>query len=64
MAPCGADSAPFGGCPVELSRPPFGLRADPFEPDVSVPVSLPGDKREGRAVKRVRLLETLLRFRE
>ncbi len=64
MAPCGADSAPFGGCPVELSRPPFGLRADPLGPDASVPVSLPGDKREGRAVERVRLPKTLMRFRE
>ena len=64
MAPCGADSAPFGGCPVGRSRPPFGLRADPFGPDVSVPVSLPGDKREGRACGGVRPPKTPMRFRE
>ncbi len=64
MAPCGADSAPFGGCPVGRSRPPFGLRADPFGPDVSVPVSLPGDTREGRACGGVRPPKTPMRFRE
>ncbi len=64
MAPCGADSAPFGGCPVGRSRPPFGLRADPFGPDVPVPVSLPGDTREGRACGGVRPPKTPMRFRE
>jgi hypothetical protein len=63
-APCGTDSTPFGGCPVERSRPPFGLRADPFESDVSGPVSLPGDTREGRAIEHVRLPKTLMGFRD
>ena len=64
MAPCEADAAPFGERPVERSRSPFGLRADPFGPGVPVPVSLPGDKSEGRRLRRVRPPETLLGFRE
>ena len=54
---------PFRVCPVRHSRCPFGFRADPFEPVVSVSVSRPGDSCKATCSRQRSPPRSLLGFR-